>query len=247
MASIEFLGVGAATDFSRGQTSVLYRGSAVLLVDCGPQVPAVLVPKLTGPDELDAIYVTHSHADHCFGLGSLLLWLRLAGRKRPLVLYAEVETLQRLSELLKLGYPGAFTPEKCFPLEWQPLTSNRSVRCLGCVLSVAQTDHNVTNCALRIDDGAVRIAFSGDGIVTAQTLKLYAGCDWVVQECAYAEQEHTHHMNLPRVVAMVDALRPKTVYLTHCLEGQRPIIEAAVKRLCGVRVAQPRDVISLSD
>jgi ribonuclease BN (tRNA processing enzyme) len=248
MVSLEFLGVGSATDFSLGQTSVLYRGRGTLLVDCGPQIPAAFVQRLADPEALDGIFITHRHADHCFGLGSLLLWHRLHGRQRALKLFGAKETLEHLRTLLELGYPGAFSPEKCFPLDYESLVEEATFEAFGCGLSVAPTDHNVHNFALRIDDGRTRIAVSGDGVLTPQTLRLYAGCDLVVQECAYAEREHAHHMNLSRVRAMIEVVQPKTTLLTHCLTEQRPLVEAAVA-LEGsrLRVACSSEGVSLSD
>jgi ribonuclease BN (tRNA processing enzyme) len=249
MPHLEFLGVGAATDFARGQTSVLYRGRVVLLIDCGPQIPAALVPRLSGPlgpSLLDGVYLTHRHADHCFGLGGLLLWQRTQGRTKKLHLLGSTETLSSVKTLLELGYPGAFAPEKCFPIEYTPLETLVMFDFCDCGLSVAQTAHNVRNDALCIDDGSTRIAFSGDGLHTAQSTELFTGCDLVVQECAYAEREHSHHMNFPRVLEMIEVAKPKRTVLVHCLEEQRAIVEALVqKQRSIIQVAHPGDVISV--
>src|SRR5512145_720910 len=105
MSSVLFLGVGDATDFDLGQSSFLYEGSCRLLIDCGPQCPAALTSHLHGANDLDGIYLTHGHADHTFGLPSLLLWLRQNGRNRPLSLLAESGLIPSLQQLMELGYP----------------------------------------------------------------------------------------------------------------------------------------------
>ncbi|MGC4068952.1 MAG: MBL fold metallo-hydrolase [Polyangiaceae bacterium] len=156
MATLTFLGVGSATDFERGQTSVLYRGASTLLVDCGPQSPAAYGRLGLHPDALDAIYVTHRHADHCFGLASLLLFLRVNGRRRKVPILSHAPTLAALQALLELGVPGAFTKEKGFVLEWHGIVPEREFFLERLRLRFAPTDHNVENLAVRIDDGAHR-------------------------------------------------------------------------------------------
>jgi ribonuclease BN (tRNA processing enzyme) len=255
VATLTFLGVGSATDFELGPTSVLYRGSSSLLVDCGPQSPAACVRLGLAPEDLDGIYVTHRHADHCFGLASLLLWLRVNGRRRALPIFAAAPTLAALQALLDLGAPGAFTAKKGYAIEWTELAKASCFPFSRVELRIAPTAHNVENFAVRIDDGPHRVAISGDGLLTAQTLALYDGCNVVVQECAYAERSHPAHMNLALALEMFHAVRPNWLLLTHCLAEQRRDIASRVERAmeaagassAGERILlpQPGDVISL--
>jgi ribonuclease BN (tRNA processing enzyme) len=255
VATLTFLGVGSATDFERGQTSVLYRGSSTLLVDCGPQSPAAYVRLGLHPEALDGIYVTHRHADHCFGLASLLLWLRMNGRRRTVPILAAASTLRALETLLALGTPGAFTKEKGFSLEWHEIAPDQAFSLDRLQLRFAPTQHNVENLALRIDDGDCRIAVSGDGWVTAQTLALYEGCNVVVQECAYAERTHPAHMNLAGALEMLHSIGPDVLLLTHCIPEQYEDIvsllakaraaEGSSSLLERVRLPRSGDVISV--
>lgn len=237
MPSLEFMGVGAATGFAQGETSVLYRGRATVLVDCGPQIPAAVAKSLPDPEALDAIYVTHRHGDHCFGLGALLLWLRLSERKRPLCLCAEASTLDCLKQLLEIGYPGAFLPSKCFAIEFLAMREQERYERAGISLQIAPTLHNVTCHALRIDDGRFRSAFSGDGLPGAQTMALYEGCGTLVHECAYADVEHPHHANVQRLTDVFGAVRPGKLLVTHCIEGQRSRIESLLALRLGANVS----------
>jgi ribonuclease Z len=163
MFCVEFIGVGDATDFESGQSSVLYRGSCRLLIDCGPAVPAALARRRTSADELDGIYLTHGHADHCFGLPSMLLWLRQRQRTRPLALLGHRDALRTARTLLELGYPGAFVPSKCFAIEEVALGVEHSQSWHGVELTIAPTEHNVPNYAVRIADQGAVFAMSGDG------------------------------------------------------------------------------------
>jgi len=249
MAQLTFLGTGSATDFEMGQTSLIYRGSATILIDCGPQTPVAFTRTRPDPDALDAVYITHRHGDHCFGIGALLLWLRLARREKPLTLAAESGTLEYLKQLLDIGYSGAFLPSKCFPIKYVGFSANEPLCVSSTFLSIAETAHNVPNCALRIEDSGLLTAISGDGLVTAQTSKLYEGCDYIVQECAYFTHDHPNHMNVERVVAVAEALSPKHLMVTHCIAEERAYVERALTERLGAMVTFPRagDQVRLSD
>jgi ribonuclease Z len=240
MPRIEFLGVGDATDFELGQTSVFYHGGCRLLVDCGPQIPQVLVTRLTSADELDGIFVSHCHADHCFGLASLLLWLRQHGRKRPLVLMAEANVLTAVTQLIELGYPGAFDRAKCFTIEACPLSTERHTVFGAATLRIAATEHNLPNYALCIDEGGVASAFSGDGRSTVETTELYVGVQLLVHECAFLEHVSSSHMNAGALLDVQRAARPKRLAVVHCAREQRDAIEARMTTELGQAVVFPR-------
>ncbi|NUN15843.1 MAG: ribonuclease Z, partial [Myxococcales bacterium] len=121
MAKLTFIGTGEAFDPELPNTSVLYTGSKNILVDCGFSVPHAFWRITHDPNLLDAIYITHIHADHTFGLPALLLWMRIAGRTRPLRIFGGSGVGTWLSRLLALAYPGAYEPNKCFPIEPVPI------------------------------------------------------------------------------------------------------------------------------
>ena len=87
--TLTFLGTSAAVPTAqRGLASTLvsHRGSRVL-VDCGEGTQRQLA-RYVGLIEVDAVLLTHWHADHCLGLLGLLKTYALTGRVRPLDLVA---------------------------------------------------------------------------------------------------------------------------------------------------------------
>lgn len=86
--SITFTGTaGSVPTARRGLPSYLIQhGGSRLLVDCGEGTQRQLL-KSTGLVDLDAVFITHFHADHWLGLPGLLKTFDLRERERPLSLY----------------------------------------------------------------------------------------------------------------------------------------------------------------
>src|SRR5262245_28556911 len=86
MPSVTFLGTGPG-DVAAGrfQSSILFEtDTSRILLDAGePCCPQLLELGFSLP-ELDAVWITHAHADHVSGLPLLLQASWLHGRKRPL-------------------------------------------------------------------------------------------------------------------------------------------------------------------
>lgn len=86
--SIFFAGTGgSAPSARRGMPALLLRrGGERLLFDCGEGTQRQLVRSI-GLLELDAIFITHFHADHWLGLPGLLKTYALRERTAPLCIY----------------------------------------------------------------------------------------------------------------------------------------------------------------
>jgi len=161
-------------------TSMLFRGAATVLLDCGYRVPEALWRISRDPDLLDAIWISHRHADHCFGLPALLLWMRLQGRSRELAIISAAGNATGLQRVLDVGYPGAFTADKCFPLRFVEVADGDEARILGLEWRVARSQHGMPNHAVRIEDAGRSFCYSGDGRATAATEALFVGADLLV-------------------------------------------------------------------
>ncbi|WP_422128192.1 MBL fold metallo-hydrolase [Vibrio hannami] len=67
-------GSGSAYAKNSNTSSVLISGQSghQLLIDCGPTIPRALLKKEVGVNDIDAIFFTHIHPDHCAGISALL-------------------------------------------------------------------------------------------------------------------------------------------------------------------------------
>jgi len=75
------------------------------LIDCGEGTQHQLLHTNLSMQQLDAIYITHIHGDHCYGLPGLLASASMGGRTEPLLLVAPlgviefVKSMQKFTEL----------------------------------------------------------------------------------------------------------------------------------------------------
>jgi ribonuclease Z len=102
--SIFFAGTAGSIPTSRrGLPALLIRrGGERILFDCGEGTQRQLVSSV-GLADLDAVFLTHFHADHWLGLPGLLKTFDLRGRDRPLAIHGP----RGLSELLALALRAA--------------------------------------------------------------------------------------------------------------------------------------------
>jgi ribonuclease Z len=184
-----FVGTGEAIDPALPNTSLLLCGARTLLMDCGYAVPHALWAISSNVDLLDGVWISHGHADHCFGLPALLLHMRLGGRKRPLTILGGPGSRARLEQLLELGYPGSYAPHKCYAIEYVELQPGATGSFGPLELRIAASAHSIVNYALRIDaPGQRSVMYSGDGAVTEGTRALAHGVSILVHECFFSQR-----------------------------------------------------------
>ncbi len=128
--SVAFLGTGGPVPTAlRGTASLLVtRGGDRLMFDCGEGTQRQLRLS-TGLVQVDELYLTHFHLDHCLGLPGLLKTYDLNDRTEPLSLYGPVglnRMLKDFSPLIgRLGYdldvlelePGDLVPHPDYEVE----------------------------------------------------------------------------------------------------------------------------------
>ncbi len=95
----------------------LWRAGRLLLFDCGEGTQYRLLAANLKASRLEAIFITHFHGDHFFGLFGLLATLAMLNRTDPLVVVGP-EGIGRLIESM----PGLSEAERGFPIRYVELT-----------------------------------------------------------------------------------------------------------------------------
>lgn len=217
---VRFIGTGSAFDARLPNTSALLEGHRTLLLDCGPTVPAALWAERPPASVPDALYVSHLHGDHIFGIPFLLARLREAGRRTPLTLVGQAGVAERVEQLTRLAYRSVFD-NLGFPLASVVVEPGRPIEWEGWGLSAAESSHSQRNLALRVDGEGVSFCYSGDGDLTDATRALYAGADLVVHETFAATNAPLYHAAIDVVVAAAQVAGVRALALVHLEEELR--------------------------
>ncbi|MFY8275185.1 MBL fold metallo-hydrolase [Pseudoalteromonas sp. SSDWG2] len=72
------------------------------LVDCGEGTQHQILKSALSLYQLEAIFITHKHGDHCYGLPGLIASAGLSGRTEPLFLIAPKEVLEFIDSVMQM-------------------------------------------------------------------------------------------------------------------------------------------------
>jgi ribonuclease Z len=137
MIRVTFLGTAAARPTVSRNVSALsmQREGELLLFDCGEGTQRQMMRYGTGFG-LDAIFVTHVHADHFLGLTGLLRTLALQDRTEPLTIYGPPRSTPVLHETVHLGVDRVR-----FPLDIREVAPGEAVPRDGYVIEAVPVSH----------------------------------------------------------------------------------------------------------
>lgn len=252
---VTFIGVGEAFDETLPNNSQYIQaetadGPVRVLVDCGFNVPFAFWRIVESPADLDHIYITHFHGDHCFGLPALLLKLRDVGRTRPLSIIGQPGVRDKCETLMREAYASLFETLE-FAIVYHAVTPKAPLALPGCSLTCALSGHGVDNFALRLDAGGKSVFCSGDGHPTEDTLKLAKGCGLAVHEAYGLEKDTPGHGSVPGAIEFARRAGVKRLALTHIRSDVRRehkaeiLALAAQARDVGAFVPEPGDAVAL--
>jgi len=165
---LKFLGSGDAFG-SGGRFNTCFlidRGQASFLVDCGPTSMIAIRKFNVDPNSIEAIILSHLHADHFGGLPYFILDGQLvSGRVRPLTIAGPQGLRDRLKALMEAHFRGSWSAERRFRLNLVEMHPDTTTPISPGVTATAFTvvhPSGSPSLALRIScDGKV-ISYTGD-------------------------------------------------------------------------------------
>jgi ribonuclease BN (tRNA processing enzyme) len=235
---ISVLGVGEAFDPHEGNSSVLVEEAGFrLMIDCGHAVPPALWRRGDGV-EIDAIYLTHHHPDHVFGLVPVLDAFVGQGRRKGLEIITTAWGIEHVKRLCEVGLLDlASLP---YAVSFRDLTQLRQIG--PWTAAFAATEHSVVNHAIKLGSRGRDFAYSGDGRPTAASRALFAGADLLFHECHIVEElpPMKHHADIATVRGIEG---PRRIGVYHLRSDQRPLGAAAVAGDARLFLPKAGDVI----
>jgi ribonuclease Z len=213
---LHLLGTGAAVSDPHRTTTMLAveHDHRLLLVDCGGDVIPRMVAMGLDPVSMDALIVTHEHADHVSGFPLLMERLWLMGRKAPLKVLGiapAIAQVRRVHDAFDTsswaGYPGFTTHEIPYE-EGAPVWGDE-----GLTVTAAPGTHAVPTVGLRFEDRAGRVlAYSCDTRPCDAITRLAAGAHVLVHE---ATGEGPAHSSAAQAAGVAEAAGAERLILVH--------------------------------
>lgn len=148
MIDVMLLGTGAMVPLpNRWLSSAMVRvGGSLMLLDCGEGTQIAMRERHWGFRRLDAIFLSHLHADHVAGIPGLLHTIANADKRSPLTIYGPGGTVDVVRGLLTLA------PYLPFDLFVQELSGGDETDAPGGLnVRVAEGEHRVPVLAYRLE------------------------------------------------------------------------------------------------
>lgn len=246
---ITFLGVGEACDAVVPNTAVWIQTRTdsgqprSVLFDCGPTVTPLYFRETNDPDDLDALWISHFHADHFFGVPTLLLRFWEMKRQKTLNIIGQTGIRQVLSKTMDLAYPG-FLTKLTYPLVFQEVEPQPdALRFLGLSWRFAQNGHGQRDLAVRLEDGEKAVFYSGDGSPTFETLTIAQGCDLIIHEAFDLDDSMPGHGTVQKCIDFGRSAKAACLALVHIQRDVRKNrfkeILNIIKDVDGLRILLP--------
>ncbi|MFF2773965.1 MBL fold metallo-hydrolase [Streptomyces sp. NPDC058052] len=214
--------LGSATPFPRpgnACSGYLVEGGGVRVwVDAGSGTLGEL-QKYVRLDAVDAVWISHLHADHSADLLTAYYGLLHAGLapSLPVPLFGPAGTAGRLAGFLTNG-PGRSPVERAFAFE--ELYDGHAVTVGGLSLRARAVEHGMPAFALRVEDARGRsLVYSGDCAPCPALVELGRDCDLFVCEADGETDGHHSAAQAGRSAARAGAGR---LVVTHVGPGTEP-------------------------
>jgi ribonuclease Z len=264
MIEVTFIGTGSAMPPpGRGNTCFTVRTEGLLfLVDAGPTVFSDLQRAAIDPGQIDAIFLSHGHADHILGFPQLALLAKFAARTKPLAVYCTATVREAVCNITRLTFPEASDIVDRF--EWTDLAEgprqlNELTGNVQLTTELVFGPPYMPVLGLRLDflKQGVSLAFSADTAPSDIFASMATGCDLMIHEASFSATLqpdvspqmvfHSDARQAGQIAARARARRLALVHLSQMAGNHRRVLTAeAAEYFKGlILVPEDGDVIQL--
>ncbi len=165
---------------------------------------------------VDAVMVTHAHADHVFGLDDLRRFT--ASMDGPLEVYAEPPVHEALGRMFEHIFQPHRNVNNSFVASLTPLalTTGSAVNLYGATWTPVRLMHGrLPIHGFRVDHGSTSLAYCTDvSSIPPESYPLLQDLDLLVID-ALRPRHHPTHLSTDQALDIIHELQPKRAYLTH--------------------------------
>ena len=201
----------------RGYAGIYVRaGGEHLVLDAGPGTLKQLARIGVSYLDLDRIFLTHFHPDHCLDLVSILFAMRMPdpARTKPLVVYGP-KGLSRLYRRLNTAFEGWIAP-KTYGLTLKEV-GETTLRLSGYTVRTKRMRHAGGRAlGYRLQARGKSLAYSGDTDVCPAIVTLGRDADLLILECSVTDERKVAGHLTPTACGQIAAqARCRHLLLTH--------------------------------
>jgi ribonuclease BN (tRNA processing enzyme) len=186
---VTILGAGTAIPAKGYSPAGIYvqAGREHLLFDAGPGTAQRLRAAGVSIFDLDRIFLTHYHLDHCLDFASILFALRIPmpRRTKSLVVYGP-PGLKKLYRQLNHAFHGWLTP-RSYGLALKELKET-TLRLPGYTVISRWMNHSAPALGYRVEAGRKRLAYSGDTDACWNLVELGRNTHLLILECSVTDE-----------------------------------------------------------
>lgn len=190
-----------------------------LLLDCSASTAHRMAQEGLDWPNLDAIWTSHFHLDHCGGLAPFLFGTKHApqtqNRVKPLRIFGPFGIARLLQRFSDVNSYDLF--KQPFPLEVVEIERLERFEILSGVEAVTSTTpHTNESHAIHIRDGDATFVYTSDTGYD-QTITAFARrVDLLLMECSFVKDKPVEkHLELAEAVRLIRRAEPKRTVLTH--------------------------------
>lgn len=213
MIKITFLGTGSAMARNKSNSCfIIQQSNNMLLVDCGGghEILRLLEDNKIQFQQIDAIFLTHPHIDHIYGMP--FLYRRMIELNKKIKILCSLETKRVIETLIKLDIPKYFEKYKEL-LDYIILGEISFYHNLK-IFAVNKNQHGFI-----LDYNKKKIAFTGDVPAHQETINFIKKCNILIHEAFCSENEDViirgHHSTIENAINISEQVDSEKLLVTH--------------------------------
>lgn len=218
---LQFIGSGDAFG-SGGRLNTCFHvtGQQVnFLIDCGASSLIGLKKEAVRLNEIQAIFVTHFHADHFGGIPFFILDAQFSSKRdQALTIVGPPGLVQSYEQVMETSFPGSSQTKPKFEVSFIELRPKEPAEVAGVKVRPFQALHGDSDgpCfSYRLETENRTLTYTGDTEWTDELIEAASQSDLFIAEAYFLEKKVRFHLDLATLTRHLPLIQTKRLILTH--------------------------------